>query len=88
MGVHGSSVIQAAGTAEFEDGSRIRNHSEAQNGLQRVPTLPEINANIDSRGKVDQIPPGAEKGSISYVAGNQGNFFGPLALNSHSFAAF
>ena len=34
------SVIQATGTVEFEDGLWIGNHLKAQNGLQRVCTLP------------------------------------------------
>ena len=35
-----SSVIQATGTVEIEDGLWIGNHLKAQNGLQRVYTIP------------------------------------------------
>ena len=40
------SVNQATGLPDFEDGPRIGNQSEAGNGLQRVRTIPEINATI------------------------------------------
>ena len=40
------SVNQATGLPDFEDGPRIGNQSEARNGLQRVRTIPEINATI------------------------------------------
>ena len=40
------SVNQATGLLDFEDGPRIGNQSEAKNGLQRVRTIPEINATI------------------------------------------
>ena len=36
------SVIQATGTVEFEDGLWIGNNPKAQNGLQRVRTIPGI----------------------------------------------
>ena len=36
------SVIQATGTLEFEDGLWMGNHLKAQNGLQRVCTIPEV----------------------------------------------
>ena len=47
------SVNQATGLPDFEDGPRIGNQSEARNGLQRVRTIPEINATIVPRGGVD-----------------------------------
>ena len=34
------SVIQATGAVEFQDGLWIENHPKAQNGLQRVYTIP------------------------------------------------
>ena len=37
-----SAVIQATGMVEFEDGLWIRNHLKAQNGLQRVRTVPGV----------------------------------------------
>ena len=40
------SVNQATGLPDFEDGPRIGNQSEPGNGLQRVRTIPEINATI------------------------------------------
>ena len=36
------SVIQATGTLEFEDGLWIGNQLKAQNGLQRVYTIPGV----------------------------------------------
>ena len=36
------SVIQATGMVEFEDGLWIGNHLKAQNGLQRVRTIPGV----------------------------------------------
>ena len=36
------SVIQATGTVEFEDGLWMGNHLKAQNGLQRVCTIPGV----------------------------------------------
>ena len=36
------SLIQATGIVEFEDGLRIGNHLKAQNGLQRVHTIPWV----------------------------------------------
>ena len=36
------SVIQATGLVEFEDGLWIGNHLKAQNGLQRVCTIPRV----------------------------------------------
>ena len=42
------SVIQVTGMAEFKNGLRIENQSEAINNLQRVRTIPEINAIINS----------------------------------------
>ena len=56
------SVNQATGLPDFEDGPRIGNQSEAGNGLQRVCTIPEINATIVPGGGVDQVPPGADQG--------------------------
>ena len=38
------SVIQATGTMEFEDGLWIGNHLKARNGLQRVCTIPGVQA--------------------------------------------
>ena len=46
LGSVAGSVIQATGRTEFEDGPRIGNQPEAGNGLQRVHTIPEINATI------------------------------------------
>ena len=37
-----SSVIQATGTVEIEDGLWIGNHLKAQNGLQWVRTIPGV----------------------------------------------
>ena len=48
------SVNQATGLPDFEDGPRIGNQSEARNGLQRVRTIPEINATIVPGGEMDQ----------------------------------
>ena len=56
------SVNQATGLPDFGDGPRIGNQSEAGNGLQRVRTIPEINATIVPGGGVDQVPPGADQG--------------------------
>ena len=56
------SVIQATGRTDFEDGLRIGNQSEAGDGLQKVCTIPEINATIVPGGGVDQVPPGADQG--------------------------
>ena len=36
------SVIQTTGTVKFEDGLWIGNHLKAQNGLQRVRTIPGV----------------------------------------------
>ena len=47
------SVNQATGLPDFEDGPRIGNQSEAGNGLQRVRTIPEINATIVPGGRMD-----------------------------------
>ena len=38
------SVIQGTGMVEFEDGLWIGNHLKAQNGLQRVRTIPRAGA--------------------------------------------
>ena len=57
------SVNQATRLPDFEDGPRIGNQSEAGNSLQRVCTIPEINATIFPGGGVDQVPPGADQGS-------------------------
>ena len=65
------SVNQATGLPDFEDGPRIGNQSEAGNGLQRVRTIPEINATIVSRGGVDQVPPGADERPTCQVPRNQ-----------------
>ena len=56
------SVNQATGLPDFEDGPRIGNQSGAGNGLQRVCTIPEINATIVLGGGVEQVPPGADQG--------------------------
>ena len=40
------SVIQATGTVEFEDGLWIGNHLKAQNGLQRVHTIPGVQPDV------------------------------------------
>ena len=40
------SVIQATGMMEFEDGSWIGNHLKAQNGLQRVRTIPWVQPGV------------------------------------------
>ena len=47
------SVILATGTAEFEDGLRIENQSEARNSLQMFFTLPENK--VVFTGRVDQV---------------------------------
>ena len=41
--------------------------SEAKNSHQRVHTLPEINATIDSLDRVDQVPPKAHKSQTCLV---------------------
>ena len=55
-------VIQATGRTDFEDGLWIGNQLLVRNGLQRVCTIPEINATIVPGGGVDQVPPGADQG--------------------------
>ena len=40
------SVIQATGAVEFEDGLWIGNHLKAQNGLQRVRTIPGVRPGV------------------------------------------
>ena len=65
------SVNQATGLPDFEDGPRIGNQSEAGNGLQRVRTIPEINATIVPGGGVNQEPPGADKRPTCQVPRNQ-----------------
>ena len=40
------SVIQAAGTVEFEDGLWIGNHLKARNGLQRVRNIPGVRPGV------------------------------------------
>ena len=55
------SVIQATGTAEFKDGPRTGNQSETRNSHQRVCTISKINATIDFRGRVDQVPLGGDE---------------------------
>ena len=42
----------------YLDSARIGNQSKAANSLQKVCTIPEINAIIGSRGVVDQVPRG------------------------------
>ena len=37
-----SSAIQATGTVEFEDGLWLGNHIKAQDGLQKVRTVPGV----------------------------------------------
>ena len=61
-GAVAGSVIQATGRTDFEDGPRIRNQAEAGNNLQRVCTIPENKGIIVLRGRVDQVPPGADQG--------------------------
>ena len=41
-----SSVIQATGIVEFEDGLWIRNYLKARNGLQRVRTIPGVRPGV------------------------------------------
>ena len=66
------SVNQATGLLDFEDGPKIGNQSEAGNGLQRVRTIPEINATIDPADGVDQVPLGTDQGpKFCRVPGNQ-----------------
>ena len=48
------SVVQVTGTLEFEDGLWIGNYLKAQNRLQRVRTIPEVEP-----GAV-QVPPEAD----------------------------
>ena len=55
------SVIQGTRRTDFEDGPRIGNQSEAGNSLQRVRTIPENKGIIVLRGRVDQVPPGADE---------------------------
>ena len=61
MGSVAGSVIQAIGGTDFEDSPRIGNQSEVENSLQRVRTIPENKSIIVFRGRVDQVPPGADK---------------------------
>ena len=65
------SVVQATGRTDFEDGPRIGNQSEAGNSLQRVRTIPEINATTVPGGGVDQGPPGADERPTCQVPRNQ-----------------
>ena len=51
------SVIQATGTVEFEDGLWIGNHLMAQNGLQRVRTIPRVRP---GGGAHTRVPLGAD----------------------------
>ena len=44
------SVIQATGTVEFEDGLGIANYLKAQNGLQRVCTIPGVSGMVHTPG--------------------------------------
>ena len=46
LGLVADPVIQAIGRTDFEDGLWRGNHLLAGNGLQRVRTIPGINANI------------------------------------------
>ena len=46
LGIVAYPVIQAIGRTDFEDGLWRGNHLLAGNGLQRVRTIPGINANI------------------------------------------
>ena len=55
------SVNQATGLPDFEDGPRIGNQSEAGNSLQRVCTIPENKGTIVLRGRMDQVPAGADE---------------------------
>ena len=48
-------VISDIETAEFEDGLKRKNQSEAGNSLQNVSTILDINATIDSRSGMDQV---------------------------------
>ena len=51
------SQIQATGRAEFEDGVRIGNQSEAGNNF-RGSTIPENKGIIVLISRVHQVPPG------------------------------
>ena len=52
------SVIQATGTVKFKDCMWIGNLLKAQNGLQRVYTIPDV---LDTMGSVHtKIPPGVD----------------------------
>ena len=44
-------VIHANGVGEFGNDRTIGNHSEGGNSLQRVGTILDINAAIDSKGR-------------------------------------
>ena len=59
------SIIQATWTAEIEDILRIGDQFEAKKSIQRFQTIPEINAAIDFRCRVDQVPQGAKESPIS-----------------------
>ena len=60
------SVIQAAGMAEFEDGLKRRNKFGAINSLQSIHfhTIPEIPANIEFKGRFDQVSPCADNSNF------------------------
>ena len=50
------SVIQTAGNTKFGDDLKQSNKSRDGNSLQRVFTLPDINAIIDCRGSSAILP--------------------------------
>ena len=67
------SLTHATRTAEFEDGLKGENQPEVTNVLQKVHSKLEINTIIYSRGRVDQVPPWADKipilqSSVQFVA--------------------
>ena len=64
-------VIQAIRRSDFEDGLWRGNHLLAGNGLQRVRTIPEINATIVPGGRVDQVPPRVDQFPTCQVPCNQ-----------------
>ncbi len=58
LGLVADPVIQAIGRTDFEDGLWRGNHLLAGNGLQRVRTIPGINANIVLWGQRGPDSPG------------------------------
>ena len=55
------STVLATKILKIEDGPRIGNQSEAGNSLQRVRTILDNKGIIVLRGRVDQVPPGADE---------------------------